>query len=170
MTARRGNSEGTIRKRPDGRWEARISFEDGRRKSFYGKTRQEVAHRLAQARHELDSGLPLLDERQTLQQYLESWIETIKPQVRASSWRRYGDYVRVHLIPGLGRIPLAKLTAQHVQIFYARKLGEGLSPSTVHHIHGMFHRALKDALLMGLVQRNVTEMVRPPRRSSREMV
>lgn len=170
MAGKRGNNEGNIRKRLDGRWEARVSFDDGNRKSFYGKTRQEVAHRMAQARHELDSGLPLLDERQTLQQYLEAWIETVKPQIRASSWRRYSDYVRVHLIPGLGRIPLAKLTAQHVQVFYARKLGEGLSTSTVHHMHGMFHRALKDALLMGLMQRNVTEMVRAPRRSTHEMV
>lgn len=170
MSSRRGNSEGNIRKRPDGRWEARISLPDGERKSFYGRTRQEVAHRLAQARHDVDSGLPMLDERQTVGQYLESWIESVKPQIRLSSWRRYGDYVRVHLVPGLGKIPLAKLTPQHIQLFYARKLAEGLSPSTVHHIHGAFHRALKDALLMGIVQRNVTEMVRAPRRSSREMM
>src|SRR5262249_50694411 len=32
------------------------------------------------------------------------------------------------------------------------------------------HRALKDAMLMGLLQRNVTEMVRAPRRRSREMM
>jgi integrase len=76
----------------------------------------------------------------------------------------------VHLVQGLGRIPLAKLTPQHVQLFYSRKLAEGLSTSTVHHIHGTFHRALKDAMLMGLVQRNVTEMVRAPRRGSREMI
>ena len=44
---RRGNSEGTITKRADGRWEARISLPDGKRKSFYGKTRQEVARRLS---------------------------------------------------------------------------------------------------------------------------
>lgn len=170
MASRRGNSEGNIRKRSDGRWEARVSLPDGERKSLYGKTRQEVAHRLIQAHHDVQSGLPLLDERQTVGQYLESWIASVKPQIRLSSWRRYGDYVRVHLVPGLGRIPLAKLTPQHVQLFYARKLAEGLSSSTVHHIHGVLHRALDDALLMGIVQRNVAEMVRAPRRSSREMM
>jgi integrase len=170
VAGRRGNNEGTINKRSDGRWQAIVSTDDGKRKYFYGKTRQEVAKRLSEALHELDRGLPMLDERQTCQQYLETWIETVKPQIRSSSWRRYSDYVRVHLVPGLGRIPLAKLTPQHVQLFYARKLSEGLSTSTVHHVHGVLHRALKDALLMGLVQRNVTEMVRAPRRSSREMM
>jgi integrase len=166
---RRGNNEGSIHRRGDGRWQAIISLEGGERKYFYGKTRAEVAKRLSQAQHEVSSGLPMLDERQTVAQYLETWIETVKLQIRASTWRRYSDFVRVHLVPGLGRIPLAKLTAQHVQLFYTRKLGEGLSHSTVHHIHGVLHRALKDALLMGLVQRNVSDMVRAPRRSNREM-
>jgi len=57
-----------------------------------------------------------------------------------------------------------------VQVFYANRLRAGLSSSTVHHIHGMLHRALKDALQLGLVQRNVTEMVRVPRRQSLEMI
>jgi integrase len=124
---------------------------------------------LSQAQHDVSSGLPRLDERQTVAQYPESWIVTVKLQIRASTWRRYSDFVRVHLVPGLGRIPLAKLSPQYVQLFYARKLGEGLSHSTVHHIHTVLHRALKDAPLMGLVQRNVTDMVRAPRRSNREM-
>lgn len=170
MTKRRGNREGTITRRADGRWEARITLEDGKRKCFYGRTRQEVAARLFQAQHDIDKGLPVLDERQTLEQYLSTWIETVKEQIRGSSWRRYHDYVAVHLSPGLGKTSLAKLTPQQVQLFYARKLGEGLSPSTVHHMHGVLHRALDDALRMGLVQRNVTDMVRAPRRRGREMV
>jgi integrase len=167
---KRGNHEGTIMKRPDGRWHGRITVADGKRKHIYGKTRQEVARRMVEVQHEMESGLPVLDERQTAGQYLETWIEMTKSQIRGSSWRRYNDYVRVHLIPGLGRVPLAKLTAQHVQLFYARKLSEGLSSTTVHHIHGMFHRAIKDALRMGLVQRNVTEMLRSPRRANTEMI
>ena len=46
MPRHRGNNEGMIRKRSDERWEARISLPDGTRKSFYGKTRQEVQGKL----------------------------------------------------------------------------------------------------------------------------
>jgi integrase len=97
------------------------------------------------------------------------WLETVRGQIRASTHRRYSDLVRVHLIPGLGRINLAKLTAQQVQLFYTRTLASGLSPTTVHHVHGVLHRALDDAERMGLVHRNVSEQVRAPRRNAAEM-
>ena len=45
--AKRGNSEGSIVRRADGRWEGKLSFPGGKRKSIYGKTRREVAVRLA---------------------------------------------------------------------------------------------------------------------------
>jgi integrase len=170
MGTKRGNAEGTIRRRTtDGRWDARITLTDGRRKSFYGDTRAEVARRLSEALRDQGKGLPVVPERQTLGQYLQTWIEGMKGQIRASSYRRYGDHVRIHLVPGLGRIALARLTPQHVQLFYARMLAEGLSSTTVHHLHGVLHRALEDAERMGLVQRNVSEQVRSPRRSTAEM-
>lgn len=169
MAGKRGNGEGSIRQRTNGTWEARVLL-DGRSKSLYGRTRQDVAKKLAATIRDHDKGLPVArDERQTVGHYLTTWLEAVQSQIRPSSHRRYSDYVRVHLSPELGRIPLARLTPQQVQAFYARKLDEGLSRSTVHHLHGVLHRALKDALRMGLVQRNVTELVRAPRRTTREM-
>jgi integrase len=73
-------------------------------------------------------------------------------------------------LPLIGKYSLAKLTPQQLQVFYNKKLAEGLSATTVHAIHAMLHRALEDALQMGLVNRNVTEMLKPPRRSNREMM
>lgn len=170
MAGRRGNNEGSIRLHHDGRWEARYTTPDGKRRSIMGKTRAEVAQKLTQALHDVGKGIPVLDERQTVKHYLTTWYEAMKPQVRSSSYRRYGDYVHTHLIPGIGHIGLTKLTPQQLQVFYTKKVAEGLSPTTVHAIHSMLHRALKDALQMGLVNRNVTEMLKPPRRSTREML
>src|SRR5262245_66602233 len=119
---KRGNNEATIMKRSDGRWHSRLTVADGKRKHIYGKTRHEVARRMVELQQSLETGLPLPDERQTVGQYLHTWIAVAKSQVRGSTWRRYSDFVRVHLIPGLDRVPLARLTAQQVQVFYARKL------------------------------------------------
>ena len=41
------NDEGTIRERKDGRWEARYLDANGSRRSVYGKTRKDVAGKLA---------------------------------------------------------------------------------------------------------------------------
>jgi integrase len=166
---RRGNSEGTITRRKDGRWEARISLPDGKRKSFYGKTRQEVARKLSEARHEVDRGFPLPDERLTVGQHLANWFESTRLYVKSSSRRRYRVVVFVHLIPGLGQIPLSKLTVQQVQAFYASKLDAGMAGTTLHHVHAVFHQALKQAVELGLVPRNVTEQMKAPRLTTRQM-
>lgn len=166
---KRANGEGSIRQKADGRWEARLTLLDGTRKSFMGATRQEVGRRLAEALRDRDKGLIVVPERHTVGQYLAQWLEDTRAQLRPSSYRRYGDYVRVHLTPALGAVRLAKLTPQHVQTFLTRKLAEGLSPTTVRSIHGAFHRALEDALRLGLVTRNVTEQARAPRRTTAEV-
>src|ERR1051326_2897000 len=106
--AKRGQGEGSISKRSDGRWEARLTLPDGRRKSFYGPTRAEVMRKLTQAQHDLTSGLPVVAERETVEQYLLRWVEMIQPQVKPSTWKRYRNYVRYQIIPALGKTVLSR--------------------------------------------------------------
>jgi integrase len=169
MPSKRGNNEGSIVKRSDGRWMARITLPDGERKHFYAKTRQEAARQLAEALRDLAKGLPIVGERQTVEQYLAQWLKTAQPSIRLSSWRRYEELTRVHIVPVLGSMPLSRLSAQHLNTLYAAKLGEGLSSTTVHYLHVTMHRALGEALRLGLVQRNVSEFATPPRRRRRKM-
>lgn len=166
---KRGNSEGTIRKRADGRWEARVILQNGARKSLYGKTRQEVVRLLDQVRRDREQGLGALTDRQTVGQYLEVWLQSEAYRVKHGSFCRYGQAVRLHLIPGLGQVVLSKLTAQQVSAFYAGELERGQSPNEVRYSHSILHAALEDALKLGVVHRNVVHLVDPPRRVKREM-
>jgi integrase len=169
MTRKRGNAEGSIRKRADGRWEARSVVADGTRKSLYADTRQEVVRLLAAAIRDRENGILPGGERQTVEQYLALWLEVCKHTIKPRTWRRYGELVRLHIVPVLGKIPLTKLTAPQVQALYACKHEEGLASSTVRQIHAVIHRALKNAVRLGLVARNVAEMVEAPRLLPQEM-
>ena len=167
---RRGHGEGHIRQRTDREgWEGQISLGDGTHKSVYGRTRQEVQQKLARMRRDLEGGLPLADERQTVKRYLESWLETIEATLGEGTWRRHEEYVSLHIVPAVGGLKLAKLTPQRVQHLYAAKLAEGLSSSTVHHLHATLHKALAAAVRLGLVPRNVSELVDVPRMAHHEM-
>ncbi|MBA3825692.1 MAG: site-specific integrase [Ktedonobacterales bacterium] len=166
---RRGNQEGTITQRKDGRWEARMSLPDGKRKSYYGDTRDEVQKKMRQGQRDVDAGLPIVGEKQTVEHFLLFWLENKQHQVKATSFVRYSVQVRKHAIPGLGRVVLSKLTAQQLQSFYSRKVTEGLSPTTVKHLHVILHSALDDAVRLGLIPRNVADMARPPRIVHHEM-
>jgi hypothetical protein len=66
MPGKRGNNEGSIVKRSDGRRMARLTLGDGKRKTLYAKTRQEVAQQLASALGDRDKGLLIAGEKQTV--------------------------------------------------------------------------------------------------------
>src|SRR5690348_11076152 len=168
--ARRGNSEGSIRKRSDGRWEARIILPDGGRKSLYGKTRQEVIRLLAQATRDREQGLAALTERQFAGTYLMSWLEHVRHDVEPSSYQKYQRVVRTCLLPGLQAKQLSKLTAQQTQAFNANCLKAGKGVSYVRNANVVLHAALESAVRLGLVYRNVTDIVDVPRLRRREMM
>ena len=70
--------------------------------------------------------------------------------------------MRNHLTPALGHTKLKALTPAHIQGFYSSKLKVGLAPSTVHSIHSVLHRALKQAVKWELVPRNAAAAMNPP--------
>jgi len=162
MPKRRANHEGTIYKRQDGRWVASVTLPGGKRKSFYGQTRQEVAQKLTGGLKSVQDGMPLPSEQLKVGRYLQEWLETIRPTIRPSSWCRYEELLRLHILPALGTLPLARLEPRHVQRLYATCLSQGRAPGTVRTIHAVLHRAVKDAVRWGTVARNVVTLVSPP--------
>ena len=107
---------------------------------------------------------------QTLAQFLTDWLENSQKQsVRPRTYERYEELVRLHIVPVLGRYELQKLSAQHLQAFYAKKSEEGLSATTINHFHNVLHKALDTAVKWNLVARNVCDLVSPPRRKRFEV-
>ena len=101
---------------------------------------------------------------------LDRWLDeavalTVRPRTLAS----YTYVVRVHLRPALGDVPLASLTAQHVQGLLNAKAAAGLAPRTVGYLRGVLRQALGFAERMDLVGRNVARLARPPRVPRRQV-
>ena len=168
---KRGNGEGSIYFRTsDEKWVGSITLENRRRRVFYGKTRKEVQEKLKVALREQQQGTLVTAPRQTLAQFLTDWLENSQRQsVRPRTYERYEELVRLHIAPALGRYELQKLSAQHLQAFYAKKAEEGLSATTINHFHNVLHKALDTAVKWNLVARNVCDLVSPPRRKRYEV-
>jgi integrase len=75
----------------------------------------------------------------------------------------------LHVIPLLGTTALAKLAAHQVQWLYSTKHSEGLSSTTVYHLHAVLHKALVQAERLELVARNVCDLVDAPRMVEQEL-
>jgi len=170
MAKQRGHGEGSIYRRKDGRWVASISLEHRKRKYFYGETRKEVQEKLRVALQELKLGLLATGPQQTVKQYLEQWLEQVhKPTIREGSYVTYHSVLTRHVYPGIGYIPLQKLTPQQLQSFYASVTDKGLSTKTVHVIHAVLHKAFDHAIKWGLIARNVCDSVSLPRKIRHQM-
>src|SRR5215211_7624401 len=138
MAKKRGNGEGSITRRKNGGWMAQYTLytaEGRKRKTVYGKTRAEVAAKLATALSNREGGLTFDAGSLTVREYLDRWLaDSVKDTVRQRTWERYEQIVRVHIKPVLGRIKLKSLTPAHVRGLYREKLDTGLSPRTVQYI------------------------------------
>lgn len=161
---KRGNNEGTIRKRADGRWEAMITLPGGRgRKSLYGKSRAEVARKLTEARRSVDQGITVPLGRMTLASFMAQWLsEVIKLNLRDKTYHSYEQVTRVHILPNLGKVLLSELTPLRLQRLLNEKAGGPLSPRSVQIIHAVLRQALGHAERMNYIGQNPLAAKRVP--------
>lgn len=170
----KGNGAGTVypRKNKAGKitsYRGSYFTADGKRRYVSAKKKGDAERALRQAMTDADRGFLFEAGTLTLGAYLDKWLQNIKNTVRQRTWERYEQLVRVHIKPALGSIKLKDLTRTHVKNLYGEKLEAGSSPRTVQYIHTTVHKALKDAMIDGLVPKNVAAHMRLPKPHKKEI-
>src|ERR687895_2200513 len=133
VSKKRGNGEGSIYRRKDGRWVGQYTVYTAtgpKYRYLYGKTRAAVAEKLTKAMADRDGGLVFDAGNLTVGEYLDRWLsDSVGGTVRASTYERHEGIVRAHIKPSLGRIKLKNLTPTHVRGLHRDKLETGLAPA-----------------------------------------
>lgn len=174
--ARRGEN---IRKRKDGRWEARHLEgykENGapRYKSIYGKSYSEVKKsvQLYIALGEAEKS-PSRDDID-LTYLANAWLNSQKIKIKDSSHARYHWVIETHILPYFQNIELQKLSSKDVEDFVlflateGRKDGKGgLSPKVVNDIGAVLLQILRYGQRHEFLTQAVSEPALPTN-SSRE--
>jgi len=133
-------------------------------------TKKDAEKRLAEILHQLDNGTFIKPGKTTVAEYLGKWLEDYcKANLAPRTTEGYESIVRCHLIPALGKIPLTQLKPEHLQSLYSKGLSAGLSHRTIRYIHTTLHKSLQTAVKLGMLLRNPTDAVEPPRVQHREM-
>jgi integrase len=174
MAKKRGNGEGGIsRHKKSGLYMARYTVqtpEGSKRKTIYGKKRQDVADQLAKALADRADGIVFDDKNLTLGEYLDRWLsDAVRGTVRESTYSRDKYLVTNHVKPSIGRVKLKNLNARLLQSLYRERLDSGLSSSTVQKIHHVLHKALTQAMRWDLIPRNPADSVKAPTPAPKEM-
>ena len=177
---RRPQGDGTIRKRSDGRWEARIIVghkNDGTPmyKSAFAKTQKSALkqpHQLIDLYRDVDL---TEDCRMTLGEWLDKWLdEYMIFTIRESTLDSYRAMVKNQVKPFIGGKQIASLTTADMQKFYNKIKKEGrvrehpihgktLADSMVRGVHMMLHEALDTAVKERLIAKNPTNGTTVPK-------
>lgn len=164
MATRRAKGEGSIFKETTGFWCAKIILPDGTEKRKRSKSQKIVREWLQEQRQAIQTNLLPRDETTRFGEYLNRFVGTVVVNTLApSTIRSYRYLIRDHIKPELGQLRLAELSPQHLQNLYSSKLDSGLSKRTVQYIHAIIRRSLNQAVRWGLIFRNPTDAVSPPR-------
>jgi integrase len=169
VSARKANGLGNIRKRPNGSWEARVSYVDGdgtlKRASVYGKTQREVRAKMKAVRDRVDNGAPATDDKMVLAAWMQRWRETtLAASDRKEATRSlYASLSRKHIEAGvIGPIPLANLRPSDVEKLILALRSAMLSDSTIRQIYTVLRLGLDGAVRDGLLARNPATSVQRP--------
>ena len=176
------NGSGTQpRRRADGRWEARVQIGldplTGKpiMKSVYGKTSKECNSKLLKLASAVDQGTYIEPSKMTVGQWLDIWTKDYLNSIKPSTIDSYKSRIETYLKPHLGTIKLAALNPHSVQALYnklyrSEKNPDGcLSAKSVKNLHGVLHKAMKQAVLLGYIQSNPTEACDLPRVIKKEV-
>ncbi len=171
----RGNGSGTVypRKNKAGKvigYRGSYFAPDGKRRYVSAKKKGDAEKALRQAMTDADRGFVFEAGTLTLEDYLTRWLkDSVKDTVRRSTYAQYESVVNRHIVPAFGRLRLKALTPAHARSLYREKLDSGLSPRTVQYVHVTLHKALKQAVMDGLIPRNVADAVKAPQAHRKEV-
>jgi integrase len=167
MRARRGNGEGTVYLRKDGRWEAAafVPTSSGRRKRVrtYAASREAARARLVALLDSAQRGLPQPDQAWRVGDYLQYWLnEVIRPTRREKTSELYESTIRLHIAPFMGGTRLSRLSVQRLQRLLTDRAAAGCSPRTIQLIRSILSSALSRAVKEELLSRNVARLLEVP--------
>ncbi len=187
MSKKRKRGSGTLRKRADGRWEARVVIgydEKGQpiTKNVTANEKAKCLEKLEKLKQEVG---PVQRDTVKADMPFGEWIDFwyrhyCQMTIRQSTQASYENRIYKHIIPQIGSIKLNKLTQNDLQQFYANAkkggrlqyaecLGEGLSDRMIRSIHAVCRTALNKAVADGLICENPAIGCKLPPKKSREM-
>ncbi len=168
MAKKRGQNEVSIYKRKNGSYASQVTI-DGKRLTKYFKTRKEANEWLLEMQIKIRNGVSLAGSKIPLSEYFEDYLKSIKTIVKPNTHSQYSQIVKQHILPIIGKYKLEDLKPNIIQQLYNYHLDQGVSERTVILIHAVLHRALKQAVLWGILSWNPSDGVIRPKKKHNEM-
>jgi integrase len=126
-----------------------------------GRTKAIVRERLIQVVADRDAGIKTTDGY-TVREAACDWLDKGTRDLDESTIETYRILIDKHLVPEIGAIKLKKLNANHVDE-WLDGLADELSTATLHKLHSVLRRVIRQAQARDMVARNVADLVTTPK-------
>ena len=136
-----------IRKRKDGRWEARYEKcrdQNGRIQYgyLYGRTYEAVKQKKLDILCQNDPR-KFCGKRYVFRNLSEEWMLSMRYAVKLSTYACYETLLDTHILPEFGDTPLKYISSASVYAFSEKLKRQGLSPRTIKNLLILFHSILR---------------------------
>lgn len=133
---------------------------NGKRKYFRGKTKSEAVCKRDTYLTTMNE-FPLIDEKITLAEWVDAWLESIQHTITVNTYRSYRSVLSRNLFKSpFGNILLAELKPTQFRLYQQRMIDKGLSPRTINYFHTIISESLKQAVYDGIIPSNPMVAVR----------
>lgn len=160
---RRGNNEGSIYLRDDGRWAASVTLgydKDGKRirKMFYGKTRTDVAIKMTTALNEAMIYGKASFTNDNLQVMMEEWLRLFKKaEVTTRTYEGIMLRARNHIYPHMGEMMLRDINTATIQALLNKMMFDGYALATIRKVKFLLNQFYTYAKKFKFVKENPVE-------------
>jgi len=168
MAKRRRSTRGSITRHGEGwRIQARVGVDPAtgeplRVRETVRGSKADAERRLTQILREHDVTGIVPDRELTVAALARDWLAHVRHRIKPSTHKRYGELLRVHILPSVGPVRLTELRAAHVQATIDRVL-EIRSPRTAVNVYRVLSEMLGEAVRWGVIATNPAAGIRPPR-------
>lgn len=145
------NGEGSLRQRPDGRWEYRVKIE-GRKTplSFYSKDKDGRGAKKKYREWLKETGGDALEQVKTVRTWAAAWLKSKKANVAYGTYANYERYTNDFILPAIGDLKMDAVRPYHIADLYASDRVQRLSDSAKNEIrvclNGIFKSGKKNRL------------------------
>lgn len=129
------------------------------------------------ARDAKRSGNYVEPTKRTVAEFLDEWLDFIRPSIAPKTHERYDEICRKGLAPLIGDVVLSKLKTDRIDAAFTKALTEPrkggdkpLAPRTVHHYRRVLIKALGQAVTWERLARNPASATTPPKVERKKML
>lgn len=184
---KRYDGEGSIRQRPDGSFEVRVTITDifgnKSRPSFYGKTADEALAKKDEAMAKARKNQYIPPSKMTVGDWLEHWLWNIKRDKNTDSRKKkkkgtvspktfgwYEELIRNHVTPyQISEIPVTDLRRYMVQDWIDALEDGGVGLRAISAAYGVLRNSMNDAVKRDVIYESCVNRIDLPEAETKEV-